>query len=402
MKKGLDKIFDEYLEHHSLFTQKKVFQSNWMPDTLIHRDEQIEQMATILAPCLRGQKPSNIFLYGKTGTGKTVSASYVMKKIGALAQERDIPLKIITVNCKLRKVADTEYRLIAHLARHFDCEIPATGLPTEEVYSIFYDAVEKVQGNIILVLDEIDQLLDKSGNDVLYNLTRINSELQHSQISFVGISNTVTFTSSLDPRIKSSLSEEELVFPPYNAFQIQKILSQRSELAFRPNSIGDGVIQKCAAYAARDHGDARLALNLLRVSAEIAERNREKQVMLAHVDHAEEKIEHDRVLDIVQTQPKQFQLTLYTLLTLHQQKGDTNAIFTGEIYDLYRRFCQLCDLRPLTQRRVSDIIAEMDMLGIITAKVVSKGRYGRTREIALTEQVLSPELHTTLKNILHI
>ena len=39
--------------------------------------------------------------------------------------------------------------------------------------------------------------------------------------------------------------------------------------------------------------------------------------------------------------------------------------------------------KPLTQRRVGDIIAELDMSGIINARVISKGRYGRTRRISL-------------------
>jgi len=285
------------------------------------------------------------------------------------------------VNCKLKRVADTEYRIIAHLARDFGKAIPPTGLPTDEVYNSFFEALDREEQIVIIVLDEIDQLLSKAGDGVIYNLTRLNTELKKAQVCIVGISNDLMFANNLDPRVKSSLSEEEIVFPPYNAIQIQNILMKRSNNAFKADILEEGVIQKCSAYAAREHGDARRALELLRVAGEIAERNNVNKVTLNEIDAAQETIERDRVLDIVQTQPKQFQATMYSILL--SAKGKKTTILTGEVYELYKKVCDGSGLRPLTQRRVSDILAELDMLGIISAKVISKGRFGRTREISL-------------------
>jgi cell division control protein 6 len=380
-EKGLVDYFEKFLNKKSVFRNKNSLQANYTPEQILHRDEQIRQLANVLAPCLKGEKPSNIFIYGKTGTGKTLVAKYVSSQLMKISEERALPLKIVYINCKLKKISDTEYRLIAQLAREFGTAIPPTGLPTDEVYNIFYRILEKEKRNVVLILDEIDQLTGKAGNDILYNLTRINAELQNSQITLVGISNDLMFTDNLDPRVKSSLSEEELVFPPYNALQIQKILKQRSQEAFREESLTQGVIEKCAAFAAREHGDARRALELLRVAGELAERQNAETIQLKHLDEAEEKIEKDRILDIITTQPKQYHATLYSVYHIAQNKKD--QIFTGEVYELYKKLCTRTDLRPLTQRRVSDILAEMDMLGIINAKVISKGRYGRTREISL-------------------
>lgn len=379
----LNKFFEEYLEKEPLFLNKQALQSNFTPLTISHRDEQIEQIANILAPCLRLEKPSNLFIYGKTGVGKTVSVKFTTEKIKEVAKQKNIPLEIIYLNCKLKKVADTEYRLAAQLAREFGKEIPPTGLPTEEVYKILFEVIDQKKQTIILVLDELDQLVNKVGDEILYNLTRINSELKNTQIAIIGISNNLFFRDNLDPRVKSSLSEEEVLFPPYNAFQIQEILKKRADSAFKEGSIEAGVLEKCAAYAAREHGDARRALELLRVAGEIAERGNEKAVQIKHIDMAEEKIEHDRVVEIITNQPKQQQAAIYSIILTSSQKQGSN-IFTGEIYDLYKDICFRVGLRPLTQRRVSDIIAELDMLGIITAKVISKGRYGRTREISLS------------------
>ena len=157
---------------------------------------------------------------------------------------------------------------------------------------------------------------------------------------------------------------------------------ERSRFAFDSEIIREGVIEKCAAYAAREHGDARRALELLRVAGEMAERKNKYSIELEDIDDAEEKIERDKVLDLVHTQPKQFQLTLLSILDISQNVTE-GPIFTGDIYEIYKSYCKSVALKPLTQRRVSDIIAELDMCGIINARVISKGRYGRTREIRL-------------------
>jgi cell division control protein 6 len=379
-EKGLVDFFEKYLEKKPIFKDKTVLQSNYSPIQIPHRDEQIQQLANILAPALRMDKPSNVFVYGKTGTGKTLTVKYTTQQLTEIARQKKIPLKVIYLNCKLKKLADTEYRLVAQLLREYGNNIPPTGLPTDEVYHIFYKTIDKDKHTLLLVLDEIDQLIGKAGDELLYNLTRINSELKNTQITLIGISNDLVFTDTLDPRVKSSLSEEDIIFPPYNADQIQNILKQRSQLAFSPGVVEDGVIEKCSAFAAREHGDARRALELLRVSGELAERQNESKVAISHLDQAEEKIERDRILDLVSTQPKQYQVTLFSIIDACSQK---QGVFTGEIYSAYERYCAQTGLRPLTQRRVSDIIAELDMLGIINAKVISKGRYGRTREICI-------------------
>ncbi len=381
VQKGLGSFFEKFLSKESLFKSKQIFLSTYFPELILHRNDQIQQIASILGPSLRLEKPSNLFVYGKTGVGKTLSIKYTIQQMSEIAKKEKIPLKLIYINCKLRKVADTEYRLMAQLVREFGKEIPPTGLPTDEVYKIFFNTIDSEKQLLIIVLDEIDQLVKKVGDELLYNLTRINAELEKSQISIIGISNDLIFVDNLDPRIKSSLSEEEILFPPYNALQIQDILNQRAKEAFNEQVIEPGVIEKCSAYAAREHGDARRALELLRVAGELAERNGYTQVKIKHIDDAEDKIERDRIMDIITTQPKQFQAVLHSILSLYTKKN--NIIFTGKAYEVYKGTCFRAGLRPLTQRRVSDIIAELDMLGIINAKVISKGRYGRTREISL-------------------
>src|SRR3989338_5677083 len=393
-------FFENYLKKESIFIDKRTLMPSYIPDEILYREEQLQEVADLLAPILRMEKPSNLFIYGKTGTGKTISVKHIITSMSTIAAQNHLPLKCIYLNCKLKRVADTEYRLIAQLIKEFGQEIPATGLPTDEVYNIFYKLLDREKQIVLLVLDEIDQLTRKIGDEILYNLTRINVELQKSQICLVGISNNLVFTETLDPRIKSSLSEEELIFSPYNALQIQDILRKRAEIAFREGILQPGVIEKCAAYSARDHGDARRAIDLLRVAGELAERGGSLLVEIAHLDEAEKKIEADKIINAATNQPKQFQSVLYAILMITPQK---KSFFTGEIYDVYKTVCKQTKLNVLTQRRVSDIIAEMDMLGIINAKIISKGRYGRTRDMSLSiDENLILKLQTVLEKSLQL
>lgn len=391
MQQNLDNFFESYLNKESIFKDKSILQLNYIPNEILHRDNEINAIAEKIAPCLRMEKPSNILIYGVSGTGKTLCVRHILTQIELTAERHSRPVKALYTNCKLKSVADTTYRLIAKLSRELGEEVPATGLPTDEIYNTFIKKMEETKGIFIVILDEIDQLVEKAGDNILYNLTRLNTELKNSIITLIGISNNLEFTAHLDSRIKSSLGEEEIIFSPYNAIQMQDILNQRRDKAFREGALEEGVIEKCAAYAARNHGDARRALELLRVAGELAERNDFTKVKIEHLDEAEKKIERDRIFDTVKTLPRQHQILLLTVLQTSEHKKGT--LSTGVVYESYRSTCKQLGSGELTQRRVSDIIEELYTQGIVDATVISKGRYGRSRDIRVS---LPP---STKKNI---
>ena len=378
----LKDIFDSAV-NNSLFKNKGVLQVRYTPESIPHRDKQIKAIAGVLASALRGDRPSNLFVYGKTGTGKTLSVQYVQNELSKKAEELGVEVRFEYLNCKLKKVSDTEYRILAALIRQLGGDVPSTGLPTNQVWSKFIELVNSKKHLVIFIFDEIDQAIKKMSDNFLYSMTRLNQELSRSQISLIGISNEVTFLENIDPRVRSSLGEEEFVFHPYNAIQLQDILKERCDKAFNEGVVVDGVIAKCAAYAAREHGDARRALDLLRIAGELSERDGEKVIGEKYIDLANQKIEKDKILDIVEGEPKQFQLVLYAIMGL-TRKGKEERFYTGDVYNYYQDVCARTRTDVLTQRRISDILAEIDMLGLINAKVISKGRHGRTREIKLS------------------
>jgi len=367
----------------------------YMPEVLPHREKEIDYLAAVLVPALRGETPSNVFIYGKTGTGKTAVAKFVGKELLKKGRETGKHVNFIYINCE---VVDTQYRLLQNIANHFINEwsdhIPFTGWPTDEVYAKLRSMMDKDGGVSVVVLDEVDKL---KGDEALYNLSRINSDLENAKVSVIGISNDLKFTEFLDPRVKSSLGEENMIFSPYDARQLQDILRHRVEIGLRPDTVDDDVIPLCAALAAQEHGDARRALDLLRISAELAERCGAARITSKHVRQAQSKIEIDRITEVVRTLPTQSKLVLLSILLREKRnktEGVKRAMTTGEVYDVYKELCKKARYDSLTQRRIADLISELDMLGIITARVISKGRYGRTREIQISSS------STNLLNVL--
>ena len=390
-----ENIFQKFLQTKPVFKNREALTISFSPQNIPHRKKQINDLGRILAPTLKGGRPSNVFLYGRPGTGKTLVSRFIGSELEKISKNNGQNIKTLYVNCKMKRTADTEYRLMAYLSNMLGKEVPFTGLPTDQIYKTFFETLDKNKQTVILIIDEIDALVEKTGDEILYNLTRINQDLENSRVSLIGITNSLGFIESLDPRVKSSLSEEELIFPPYNALQLQDILRGRASLAFLPDILNPGVIEKCAALAAQEHGDARRALDLLRVAGELAERNADEKVSVKHVDAAQEKIDIDRVLEIVKAQPRQSQTVLFSIIDLAEKNKE---IQSGEVYDTYQEICKKHGFKILTTRRVSDLISELDLFGIINTKILSKGRYGRTRIISLG---LSGSIIKKLKKLLY-
>ena len=373
----VDEIFERFLGASRIFRNRDVLRHDYLPDHLPHREEQISRLAVILSPVLKGSRGSNAFIYGKTGTGKTAVSRFVLKKLVQKCDEVGRPIHACYVNCR---IAGTAYRVLASLCESIGVYVPFTGLATGEVFHRFRKGVFASKRPVVVVLDEIDALVKAHGDDVLYELTRINEGVVGGGVVIVGISNDLRFKEYLDPKVLSSLSEEEVVFRPYTANELYDILTERASAAFLDGVVSDAAIRLCAALAASEHGDARRALDLLRVAGEIAEREEANRVTEDHVRRAQEKIEYERVVEVLKTLPFHAKLVVCSVYLL---EGLEKPAATGDVYEVYKRVCSEVGVDPLTQRRISGIINELDAVGVLNARVVSMGRYGRTKHIGL-------------------
>lgn len=419
-------IFDILELGGRIFRNREVLRYSYIPDTLPHRENEIQTMARILISSLKGHVPSNIMIYGMTGTGKTVVSKLLMKALQEksdqikgssiksfneinnefmdndlrkLLDQKDLMIdfdeiygnglgkilhksvKCVYINCQQM---DTQYRVMTQIANRLanyndDTRLPVSGLPIDEVHNRLIEKLDSSNSLVIIIMDEIDRLVYKSGDDILYTLTRINEELQNSRVSLIGISNNLHFLDYLDSRVKSSLGAEELVFDPYNARQLKDILMNRAEEAFYSEAMDPDVISYCSGLASQENGDARKALDLLRVSAEMAERDHSPKLSDIYVKQAQKKIEMDRVSQVVRTLPLQTKIVLYSILQL--RINGRMKTTTKEVVEAYSFYAKRLDLTILGRRQVVNLMAELDKLGLVQTKVISFGRHGRTTVI---------------------
>ncbi len=396
-------IFEKYISAGSLFkSDREMLRPSYLPKSLPHREKEIDQMAAIISTGLRGNRPSNVLVFGKTGTGKTATVKFIANEASKTPSSGN-HMEFVYVNCC---EVDTNYSVVQFLVNKFtedpEERAPYNGWSMERIYSLFRERVDALRRLVVVVLDELDRLVYKAGDDLLYNLSRINDDLKYSKLSIIGIANDLRFTDFLDARVKSRLAEERIVFSPYDASELRDILNARALLVFHEGSLVPDVIPLCSALAAQEHGDARRALELLRVAAETAEREARKAVLPEDVYRAKNKIELDTVTETVRTLPYQSKLLLLSIVIYGEK---SKIMTTGDIYATYHSLCLSIGVQALTQRRIGDLIAELDMLGIVRARVRSFGRGGRTKEIELAvpaaetrDLLVGDELLSSYKN----
>ncbi|MCE9652030.1 MAG: AAA family ATPase [Nitrosarchaeum sp.] len=384
MSDPIDRLLDAAESGKSIIKNRDILHFTYIPNIIQHRNSEQEQVTQSLLPILKHSRPSNLLVYGKPGIGKTLVVKKVLNKIQERVEKSKFPIKLIYSNSKEET---TLYGLLVSFGRQLgmtDKELPGTGLAISEVFKRILNNIDTSKINAIFVIDEIDylaQLVSKTGKDILYQLTRANERLKQGSLTLVGISNDLTFKEKLDPRVISSLGEEEIIFTNYDRDQIYKILEERIKEAFIPNSVEESALNLCAALAAAEHGDARRAIDLIRVAGEIAERQQSDKVTQDHVREASLKIEENKEETSLKSYPLHEKLVILAIM----KAGGSS---TGEIYSSYKGLCKVVGRDELTQRRITQMLSEIELSGIITGRLIHQGIHGRTKKYKLT---ISPE-----------
>ncbi len=385
-------IFQQQLCKPTVFLDRNIITPHYLPESLPFREQQIEKISRILAAVLQGKKPNNIFVYGKVGTGKTVTVKHVLQQLQLFIEEQHSPVMFAYVNCRAH---NTKYKVFQKVLGKFYPKSDFIGYSSAFVYEKLLEYAD--QGNrsghgmhVIIALDEVDKVRDL--DELIYSLTRANDELQHGSVSLLGISNNLFFKDRLDVRTKSALLEQEMVFPPYNAEELKAILHDRVAKAFKPNVVSDSAINLASALAAQESGDARTAVMLLLRAGEEADRLQLDTVTDITVRKAKSSVEEEVTLNMVSTLPRQQQMLLYAaaLLTV-QGKGlkrldsqeEGGVFFSGDIYSEYRRIAKSLGESAVSSRWFRQYVSELDTYGLLLTTASGKGVRGTTTLIKL-------------------
>jgi cell division control protein 6 len=359
----------------NIFRNKDALGESYQPDQIEERDEEIEEYMDALQPVVDGWEPNNIFLYGNTGVGKTAVTDFLLEQLQSdVADYDDVELSVISLNCK---TLNSSYQVAVELVnklRPAGGEISSTGYPQRTVFKKLYQELEAIGGTILMVLDEVDSIGGR--DELLYELprARANGNLEDTKVGVIGISNDFKFREQLDPRVQDTLCERELQFPPYNAPELENILESRAEVAIAEDAVGQGVLNFCAALAARDSGSARQALDLLRLAGEIAENRDVDRIESEHVEAARSRLEQERVEEGMRELTTHGRLAL--LAVISKAAKEETPCRTREIYEEYTTLCDSSGTDSLAQRSVHNHLSDLRMLGILSAHENRSGSRG--------------------------
>jgi cell division control protein 6 len=379
----MDDKFAGLFKESKIFTNREVLSPHYLPEHLLFRDKQIDDIVKALTPSLKGERGRNIFIYGKTGTGKTSCMKHVIEEVRKLPV---VKARISYINCR---IYNSRYRVLSKIVSDHLPFLAKRGYGLVEIYEKIINWIEEDGKVLIVALDEIDIVKDL--DDLVYTLTRANSDLRSGGITIIGISNRISFKESLDPRSLSTLYEHELVFPPYNSNELAAILKERAEKGFRHGVIAPETISLTAAIAAKESGDARLALKIISRAGEIAEENERSTVSDAEVQEAQRDAEEDIAYEVISTLPEHQKLVLYAIAVLSLQgtrykkltDGNDTYIFSGEVYNKYTRLSGALSKEAKSSRWYRKYIADLEMQGLITTYESGKGIRGHTKLIKL-------------------
>jgi len=393
---------DLFIREDPIFVNKELLEISHLPDEgrIVGRDDEIDHLANAVNPAIFGQSPSNVLLYGKTGTGKSLCAKYVLRRLVETADEEGINAVYAYVDCAQDTSETQAVQTIASTVNTDDTDIyiPDKGISTATYYKRLWNILDSKYDVTLIILDEIDKLEDDS---ILMQLSRAGEagKLSKCKIGVVGISNKIKYKDRMDERVKSSLCEREFVFPPYDAEQLNMIMEARSD-AFRDGVLGSGVIPRAAALAAREHGDARKAIDILRYAGELAQSEGADTVREEFVVQAREKAETDRFRELIRGSTPHSRLALQALTVLSLNSSDNSeppkqGFRTTQIYDVYEQICRQEGTDPLSLRRVRDLLKEHAFLDVIEQSRHSGG----SAEGSYTKHTLLED-PTVVRNVL--
>lgn len=369
---------EEFTPDDSIFEDEEVLRDSHKPEQLLERDDQLSSYQAALKPVIKGSRPKNIFLVGQTGVGKTVGTQLIRDRFNKDQQKiDDLNTEFVYLNCK--KLSNS-YRVAANLVNKFrdpDDKITTTGYPRDMIYRMLYQELrERDATHILLILDEVDSIGDD--DEILYELPRCNDNgdvpPEETYVGVIGISNDFTFRDGLSARVKDTLCEEEIHFPPYNADELSNILSHRAEKAFKDGVVGDAVTPLCGALAGQESGSARYALNLLYKAGDLARSRGDETVTEDHVRDAEPLVKENKIQRELEQLPNQSHLTLAAMVRLYVN-GDVPTR-SQTVYETYKALAEAVDADVKTQRTIRDRLGELSLKGFLTVTRENRGEYG--------------------------
>ncbi|TKR25649.1 ORC1-type DNA replication protein [Natronomonas salsuginis] len=351
----------------SVFRDEHVLELDYLPDTFLHRDDQMETLKYALRPAVRGSRPLNVMARGPPGTGKTTAVQKLFDKLRGVSD-----VDVVRVNCQ---VDSTRYAVFSRLFEGlFEYEPPASGISFKKLFGQITDRLVEEDEVLVVALDDVNYLFyEGEASDTLYSLLRAHEAHSGAKIGVVVVSSDLGLDviEELDTRVQSVFRPEDVYFSAYGEREIVDILSERVERGFRDGVVSPQVLDRVAAYTADSGGDLRVGIDLLRRAGLSAEMRGSTDVAVEDVESAYEKAKYVHLSRHLRGLSES-EAALVRVLADHdgEQAGD-----------VYEAFSEATDLG---YTRYSEIVNKLEQLGLIETEYADVGGRGRSRALSLS------------------
>jgi len=381
---NLKKISGRIDQEKEIFSNKSYFDSLIFPSQIVGREKEAQKVMKYLLGFKKGFVVPLISVHGRSGSGKSSVLRFISKNFKEIS--------FCFVNLREGKTIFGAANLILKELH----EKPITNSRG------INDAFDRIKNGIraklkrerknvfVLVLDEVDVIFnDKRGNpsDFIYKLITLEETLRNEGklFSIISISNNIFRDFDLDDRVRSRIGSNEIFFKPYSKKEVIDILNHIAKKAFSA-PVEREVINLIAVISSVEHGDARRAVDLLRKSAEISSSLSEK-LSVSHVDRASFELQKDTIGEFLSSAPfhNRFlcvQIGVVSFVTGRQWHS------TSSLYKFYaQQIRNKC--KPLSYRRISELLGEIEQAGFLDSATRSYGRHGFGTQYRLK---ISPEM----------
>jgi len=373
----------EQEEAASLIKNRSLLEPNEIVDEvrIVGRDSQLTDITQHLRVAISNERPPNLFLYGPSGTGKSLIINAVCSNILELCESRDIRFGVIQMNCQnVGTLGSAVYELARKVANDVGAtvEVPEHGIPNKKKWRELYRLINEHYDTVVFILDELDMLVGRRDMDepafsrLLYQLSRAGSTDEiTAQVSVTAITNDTKMMENVGSRALSSFTPEDVHFSDYDANQLRAILRARKD-AFHEGALSNDVIPLAAAFAAQTNGDARKAIDLMRTAGSIAEKANADQVREEHIREAQDKVEKNRVLEVTRGISTQKKLCLFATAAVARETG-TGAAKSPLGYRVYQYLTGTLDADQYHQETYVNKMKELTTYSLVETERKSQG-----------------------------
>jgi cell division control protein 6 len=378
-KQDLERMTVEIEEESSLFSDKSFLDTLAFPRNIVGRNDKTEELVRFLLGYKKGHVVPFISVYGRSGSGKSTVVKFVCEELDGISH--------IFVNLrKAKTVFGCANLVLAELGEPNLKSAQGLNLAIEKISAAIETRLKSGPKLFVIALDEFDVLFDdkrSKPSDFIYKLLVMEEKLREEGhlICIIAISNNATADFEIDDSVRSRIGSSEIFFNPYTRQDIFALLKDRAERAL-VGRVDEAVLEHCTDLSWHQHGDARRAIDLLRMAAEIAQDEGDGKIAKVHVDMASTELQKGRVALVISAASYHLRVAASSLARI-EYLTDEGWHSTSTLYNQYLASITK-ETIPLGYRRFSELMTELVNSGIARSNTMSKGRHGYGTEFKLT------------------